>query len=227
MVTTRNFVPLLLAGCTGLCLALQSSLIDAYPLDGYESTGIGRLEAQRLVQEGKKPGKKRPSGELLPLSKVNLRLLDQPDFHLPKADPALTEQVKKMLGSEVDRYGIALLDLSDPDHPRYAEWNGNQHQNPGSVGKILVALGIFQALADIYPDDIEARRRVLREAMITADDFSKYDHHTVRLSITARPTRFHRKKRRAFSGRHHARSWEKSLQRRYSPRLPATVSILA
>ena len=193
MATTRNLLPLFMAGCTGLWLALQSSLIGAYPLDGYESTGIGRLEAQRLVQEGKKPGKKRPSGELLPLSKVNLRLLNQPDFRLPKADPVLTEQIKKMLGIEVDRYGIALLDLSDPDHPRYAEWNGNQHQNPGSVGKILVALGVFQALADIYPDDIEARRRVLREAMITADDFSKYDHHTVRLwdeatgEITRRP----------------------------------------
>jgi len=145
------------------------------------------------VQEGKKPGRKRPSGELLPLSKVKLRLLDQPDFRLPQADPALTEQVTKMLGSEADRYGLALLDLSDPAHPRYAEWHGNQHQNPGSVGKILVALGIFQALADIYPDDIEARRRVLREAMITADDFSKYDHHTVRLwnaetgELTRRP----------------------------------------
>jgi hypothetical protein len=93
----------------------------------------------------------------------------------------------------VGDYGIALLDLSDPDHPRYAEWNGNQHQNPGSVGKILVALAVFQNLADIYPDDIEARRRVLREAMITADDFSKYDHHTVRIwneatgAITRRP----------------------------------------
>ena len=193
MINTRNLTPLLLAGCTSLWLLLQSSLAGAYPLDGYESTGIGRLEAQRLVQEGKKPGKKRPAGELLPLSKVKLKLIDQPDFRLPAPDPELTSQVKKMLGSHVEDYGIALLDLSDPDHPRYAEWNGNQHQNPGSVGKILVALGIFQALADIYPDDIEARRRVLREAMITADVFSKYDHHTVRLwneatgEITRRP----------------------------------------
>ena len=153
MVITRNIVPLLLAGCMGLWLALQSDLGGAYPLDGYETTGIGRLEAQRLVQEGERPGKKRPPGELLPLSKVGLRLIDQPEFNLPKADPDLTGQVKKMLGSHVDRYGIALLDLSDMDHPRYAEWNGNQHQNPGSVGKIIVALGIFQALADIYPDD--------------------------------------------------------------------------
>ena len=181
MLTTRNFAGLLLAGCTGLCLLHLSGPAHAYPLDGYESTGIGRLEAQRLVQEGSKPGKKRPPGELLPLDRVTLRLLDQPDFRLPEVDSALTQRVKKMLGSEAGRYGIALLDLSDPDHPRYAEWNGNQHQNPGSVGKILVALAIFQALADIYPDDIEARRRVLRESMIIADDFSKYDHHTVRL----------------------------------------------
>ena len=61
------------------------------------------------------------------------------------------------------------------------------------MGKILVALGIFQALADSYPDDVEARRQVLRESIITADDFSKYDHHTVRLwneatgKITRRP----------------------------------------
>jgi hypothetical protein len=152
-----------------------------YPLDGYESTGIFRLEAQRLVQIGKATGKKRPSGELLPLPKVDLRLLDRPDLQLPAPDPKLTSQVKWLLGKEVDRYGIALLDLSDLDHPRYAEWHGNQHQNPGSVGKLMVALAIFQALADIYPDDIEARRRILGDTIITADVFSVYDHHTVRM----------------------------------------------
>ena len=179
MSSTRIPTPLLLAGC--LVLGLLPGTGSTYPLDGYESTGIGRLQAQRLIQEGEKQGKKRPSGELLPLAKVDLRLLDRPDFKLPEPDPALTAQVKRMLGSHVERYGIALLDLSDSDHPRYAEWNGRQHQNPGSVGKLLVALGIFQALADIYPDDIEARRRVLRDAIITADIFSVYDHHTVRL----------------------------------------------
>ena len=55
MITTRNFLPSLLAGCTGLWLLLQPGPGDAYPLDGYESTGIGRLEAQRLVQEEKRP----------------------------------------------------------------------------------------------------------------------------------------------------------------------------
>jgi hypothetical protein len=163
------------------CLLALPGRSIAYPLDGYESTGIKRLDIQRMVQEGVAKGKKRPSGELLTLDKVDLRLLDHPNFELPAPDPALTARVKKLIGPDVGRYGISLLDLSDISNPRYAEYNGNQKQNPGSVGKIVVALGIFQALADAHPDDIEARKRVLREAMITADEFSVYDHHTVRI----------------------------------------------
>ncbi len=164
-----------------------------YPLDGYKSKGIGRLQAARLVAIGQRPGKQRPAGELLPLDMVDLRLTDYPDLTLPEPDPAFNAQLKRLLGANVSRYGVAVLDLSDPQHPRYAEINGHTRQNPGSVGKILVALGIFQALADIYPDDLEARRRVLRQAMITADGFSHYDGHTVRLwdastgKITRRP----------------------------------------
>ena len=185
----RDFLAILMAlGLAGL--PLRSS---GYPLDGYASTGIGRLEAQRLVQVGETPGTKRPSGELLPLSMVDLRLLGHRDLVLPESDPKLAARLKTLLGPDVDRYGIALLDLSDLDHPRYAEWNGRQRQNPGSVGKLMVALAIFQALADIYPDDIDARKNVLRTAMITADIFSVYDHHTVRFwdpntgDLTRRP----------------------------------------
>jgi len=170
-------ISLALAGLLGTMLLPAGA--DAYPLDGFPSTGIGRLEGQRLVQEGKRSGKKRPPGELLPLAMVDLRLRDSPDFRLPPIDAALTKKIKRLLGEHADRYGIALLDLSDRDRPRYAEWNGNQRQNPGSVGKLLVSLAVFQALADIYPDDIAERRRVLREATITADIFSVYDHHTV------------------------------------------------
>jgi len=155
------------------------TLAGAYPLDGYEKTGIGRLEAQRLVQIGEMPGKKRPSGELLPLSMVDLRLLEHREMELPASDPRLTARLGKLLGPDADRYGMALLDLSDLEHPRYAEWNGHQRQNPGSVGKLMVALAIFQALADLYPDDIAARENILRTSMITADIFSVSDHHSV------------------------------------------------
>jgi hypothetical protein len=176
-----------------LCVFLSAGPALAYPLDGYESTGIGRLQHQRLVQEGKLGGKKRPSGELLPLAQVDLRLLRQRNFELPPPDPALTAKLKKLVGPDVERYGISLLDLSDPQNPRYAEYHGGQRQNPGSIGKLLVALGIFQALEDIYPNDIDARKRVLRESMITADEFAAGDHHTVRFwdaktqTLTRRP----------------------------------------
>ncbi len=155
---------------------------DGYPLDGYDYTGIERVRVQRLIQEGALAGRKRPgSGELLPMRMVDLRLTDMPDFELPAPDPALTARVKRLLGPDADRYGIALLDLSDRANPRYAEVRGRQHQTPGSVGKILVALALFQALADAHPDDVAAREKVLRESRIRADVFSHYDHHTVPL----------------------------------------------
>ena len=72
-------------------------LAGAYPLDGYEKTGIGRVEAQRLVQIGEKPGKKRHSGELLPLEMVDLRLLEHREMELPEPDPKLTARLKKLL----------------------------------------------------------------------------------------------------------------------------------
>jgi len=165
-------VPLLLA-----CLVAPHA--DAYPLDGYESTGIKRLDVQRMIQEGKVKGRSRPPGELLPLAQVDLRLLDHRSMDLPEPDPALTKRLRSLLGPDRNHYGVALLDLSDLDNVRYAEWKGTTQQNPGSVGKILVALAIFQALADTYPEDIEARVKILRETVITADIFSVRDHHTV------------------------------------------------
>jgi acid stress-induced BolA-like protein IbaG/YrbA len=74
-----------------------------------------------------------------------------------------------------------VLDLSNPDQVSYAEHRGNVHQNVGSVGKLLVALGYFQALADTWPDDCDQRAAVLRNTIITADNFAHTDHQTVRL----------------------------------------------
>ena len=166
---------------TTLALAMVLSPVAApgYPLDGYEYTGVFRMEAQRLVQIGKAKGKKRPPGELLPMDAVQLRLTKYPDFVLPPPDVGLTAKVRRLLGRDAKDYGIGLLDLSDMQNVRYAEFNGTKHQNPGSVGKILVALGLFQALADIHPNDIEAREKILRDTVVTADTFSVYDHHTV------------------------------------------------
>ena len=148
-----------------------------YPLDGYPFTGIIRLEGFRLAQNGTVRGRQLPAGALLNLEQVDLRMPDQADFQIPAADPEFTGKVKQLLGGEADRYGISLMDLSDPENPRYVEHRGDYQANPGSVGKLIVVLGIFQALADIYPDDIEARLKVLRNTVVTADSFIISDHH--------------------------------------------------
>jgi hypothetical protein len=160
--------------------ALAAAPASAYPLDGYPETGIRRIEGSRLANDGIVKDVKQPPGALLPLKDVDLRLLGQ-TFDLPPPDPAFTREVTGVLSGSMDDYGLAVLDLTDPEKPRYAEHRGDYKQNVGSVGKLVVVLALFQALADAYPNDLEARKRILRSTIVTADGFSQSDHHTVRI----------------------------------------------
>jgi len=161
-------------------LAFLPIIALGYPLDGYEETGIRRVEGSRLASEGLAIGGFQPPGGLLTTGQVDLRLLDHPDLTLPRPDPDFSAEVKEFLGADAGAYGVAVLDLTDPDQPVYAEHRGDYRQNVGSVGKILVAMGYFQALADAWPDDLERRTAILRDTVITADDFAHRDHHKVR-----------------------------------------------
>lgn len=179
-----------------VCLAalLAAPGAAAYPLDGDAETGIRRLVGLRLANEGVVRDVTQPPGALLGVQDVDLRLAGQ-DFDLPAADAAFTGQLTALLGGAMAGYGLAVLDLTDPARPRYAEHGADLKQNVGSVGKVLVVLALFQALADIYPGDVDARTRVLRQTVVTADGFSQYDHHTVRMfdpgtrTLTRRPIR--------------------------------------
>ncbi|MGB5611335.1 MAG: serine hydrolase [Sedimenticolaceae bacterium] len=164
-----------------LSVLIIPALVQAYPIDGYTETGIRRVEGVRLVEEGTIPGTKQPPGALLPTAAVDLRLLDYRNMELPAPDPLFTKEVLGLLGSRANQYGIAVLDLSNPEKPRYAEHRGDFRQNVGSVGKLVVALGLFQALADAWPDDIEKRREILKNTVVTADAFSQSDHHKIRI----------------------------------------------
>ena len=182
MKSTKQVISALaIPALAAFTLLAASATALAYPLDGYEETGIRRVEGARLANEGLAIGGKQPPGALLTTEQVDLRLLQHQDLTLPKADPAFTEQIRELLGPNADRYGVAVLDLTDPDNPRYAEHRGNARQNVGSVGKLLVALGLFQALADTWPDDLERRQEVLHDTVMTADNFSHSDHHTIRI----------------------------------------------
>lgn len=160
-----------------LFLVLSASCWS-YPLDGDHYTGIARLKGYRLAQEGKVRGIRLFPGALLKTEQVGLRLLNHSELELPAEDPRFSEQVRGLLGSP-DRYGLAVFDVTDIRNPRYAEHRAGVRSNPGSVGKLIIGLGVFQALADIYPDDVTSRLRVLRESMVTADEFILTDHHKV------------------------------------------------
>ncbi len=164
--------------CAGLAAAAAG--VAAYPLDGYETTGIRRLLAIRLVQEGKLPGGKQPPGALLEPRRRRPAPRRRDASPCPRPTPTFTRQVVDILGADAESYGVAVLDLTDPASPRYAEHRGDYRQNVGSVGKLVVALSLFQALADAWPDDLAKRTTILRETVVTADDFSQSDHHTVR-----------------------------------------------
>lgn len=183
-------------GAAGVAVALAVSVglalgAWAYPLDGYPNTGIARVEGFRLAQRNS-GGKVLPPGGDLTTDQIVLSLQHRPDFEIPPEDPELSAMLRSELGADVGGYGIALLDLSDPTHPRYGAVNPNATFNVGSVGKILVALGMFQMLEDIEPD-FKKRRDILKETVVVTDEFIRNDSHEVPIfqiggkKVTRRP----------------------------------------
>jgi hypothetical protein len=183
---TRAALPLLL-------MLLMPGTAPAYPVDGYAYTGIRRLDDARQVQSGEIPGRRRLPGQYLPSREIQPRWHASDGSALPAADAELSRAIAALVpAAERADYAIAVLDLSDPRHPVYATHQADTQANAGSVAKILVALALFQELAELYPDDIAARERVLRDTRITADAFSQYDHHVVPFWDAASKQRAHR-----------------------------------
>ncbi len=167
----------LVVAATALGL-LGAGAAGAYPLDGYPETDIHRLEAYYLAKDALLASGALVPGSTRGMDEVKLGLVDRPGFTLPEPDAEFTAKIEEFLGADAPGYGIAVLDISDPANPVYAEVSAGRPQNPGSVGKILVALGWFQALADQYPD-VADRQRLLKEAQVTADVFIRKDSHLV------------------------------------------------
>lgn len=153
----------------------------AYPLSGYERTGIRRLWAYQAIERGDVQGRRLPPGALMPLEGVRLRLLERRDFDIDDSTPRdaqLQAGVERLLADHRDDASIAVLDITDPQRPRYAALNETRTYLPGSVGKLLVAAGFMDALARAFPD-VDRRLQVLRDTWVEADGFAQPDSHTV------------------------------------------------
>jgi hypothetical protein len=164
-----------------------------YPLYGSEERGILRLQQARLAHEGSIPGRQKVPGELLPLEAVDLRLLKARQLELPEPDPGFTAAVRSLPGVDAEGVSLAVLDLSVPESPLYGGYHDSVTFPPGSIGKLVVAAALFQALADAWPDDLEKRLTVLRDTRVEANELVNGDEHKVRLwdpqsrTLTRRP----------------------------------------
>jgi len=166
------------------CCAEGEEALD-YPLDGYDRTGIARLKAFKLVQEGKMRGTARlPWGAKLNESEIKLRLQGINENYDISAttpvEPVLQSGLREILKNRDPHYSIAILDITDPSQPRFAAVQADTLYPPGSIGKLLIMTGLFDQLARVFPDPA-ARVRILKNTKITADDFALRDTHEVPL----------------------------------------------
>lgn len=168
-----------LAGAVAL-LAIPPRPLDAYPLNGFERSGIRRLLGYSALQAAA-TGPKLSAGALLGVDDVALHLLDPGNtFDLDAAakDPELQAALEATFKRRDSSYAIAIADISDPEAIAWAGLREDSTQLPGSVGKILCMIGLFDQLRQLYPNP-EDRLRVLSEREMVATDWALGDPHTV------------------------------------------------
>ena len=155
---------------SGLCLLCP--LIGAYPLDGGGDSGIRRLQGYINAQQ-RESGPKLPPGALLNSGEIQLALPSHaqiPDFDDVPPDPKLNAALESIFRNRDPSYGVVVVDISDPNRIAWAGIRPDTKQNPGSVGKILTMIGLFDALAQAFPET-EDRARILRQTEVDAGDW--------------------------------------------------------
>lgn len=170
---------------TTVCLLfLYLPVLPPYPIDGYDHTGIRRLKRLERIQIGeiKATTSPLPSGALKGYSDFRLNLAGRESDSVAvflSPDPAFQAEVNGLFRGLDKSYSLALLDISDPAAPRYAQRNQNAGYQPGSVGKLAVLTGLFTQLARLYPDSWEDRTALLRNKSVRAGVWGLTDEHTI------------------------------------------------
>jgi len=156
--------------------AAAASTCGAYPLDGFERTGIRRLLGTAKQQQSAS-GKKLTPGALRSTGDIGLSLEGRTCVLGPE-DPALKSALEAMLATRDPSYLVAVADITDPAAVAWAGVRADETQYPGSVGKLACAVALLDGLRRAFPDTA-ARERVLKETVIEADAWSSGDSHGV------------------------------------------------
>ncbi|MFH6768958.1 serine hydrolase [Gaetbulibacter aquiaggeris] len=175
----KRMLPLLIL--TLACFAFTVS--KYYPIDGYERTGIKRLKRLELIKSGEiVETSKLPAGAMKSYMDIKLNLISKKEDSLIcflKVDPNFQKDINALFKGLDKSYSLTVIDISDPEHPRFAQRNETAGYQPGSVGKLAVLTALFTELAKIYPDDFEKRLELLRNKSVKAGVWGLTDEHTV------------------------------------------------
>jgi len=156
----------------GTALVTLAASASAYPVDAFDRTGIKRLK-------GTQAARKLVPGAMLGADEIKLHLREAaPMADIGAQDPVLKAALDSIFEGRDASYGAAVIDITDPAAIAWAGRREDMTQYPGSVGKVLCAVGLFDSLARAFPDTA-MREKMLRETVIVADSWSAGDSHKV------------------------------------------------
>lgn len=153
-----------------------------YPIDGYNLTGIKRLAYLERVKSGEITSHRIPEGAFKSIESIELNLLNANGKSIngiPNVDEELQNKIDHLFRGLDKNYSIAVLDMTAGKSIRFASHRETAQYQPGSVGKLVVLAAFFKELCDIYPNDFEQRRELLKNKVITAGKWALHDHHTI------------------------------------------------
>lgn len=165
-----------------LLLTFADSNIDAYPIDGYFSTGIRRLVRLQMIMNGELNGTAPIPGAKKTLAEIKLQLENEKGDSLkvlPRPDLTLQSFLYDLFPNLDESYSISLLEITPGKKIRYASHQETKGFQPGSVGKLAVIAGLFTELERIYPDSFEDRQQLLKSKFVRAGRWAIADEHTV------------------------------------------------
>ena len=137
-------------------LLLSSTVLQAYPIDGFMYSGIRRILRLERILKGDIKDTAPIAGAQKSIEDIRLNLYQTENGKsidsLPNVDPAFQKQLNALFPNLHESYSIAVLDIT-PNRPiRYAKRQENRGFQPGSVGKLAVAGALFCEFENIYPD---------------------------------------------------------------------------
>lgn len=189
-------LPVLLV-LTGIFFSLVDPILS-YPIDGYDVTGIRRLLRLSLIMEGKLKGTPPPPGAQKSWQEIKLNLVNSRGDSLavlPSVDAKLQKKLDDLFPNRDESYSVSLLEITPGKPVRFAQRQANRQYVPGSVGKLLIAAGLFSELKKIYPESPDKRRELLRTRMVTGGKWIHVDSHEIPVfnpednSFASRPAR--------------------------------------